>query len=253
MSQTQQSCLGEFKLNLTAEPHKDAEVQNGRPKRPVFKILNKYNQIHLRVYTGVANDKNKGTIEGNMSFPVFHSLIELISDVATPEWPAGKRVGVTCENFTYPNGKRSEKPEIISTAYVGKSKDGVVYIALLAPQYQNRPMIQFFFDDDEYHHMVDAEGKPLSREEVSMRLARGYARSMGQLVTIDFANVFMTREQIEAAKEAGRQNRGGGGGGNWNKGGSGGGNNNWNKGNNSNYNKGGDSAPAAGLDEDIPF
>lgn len=248
MSQTPNSSLAEYKLNLTAEPHKDAEVKNGRPSRPAFKVSNKYNQIHLRVYTGVANDKNRGVIEGNMSFPKFQDLIELIKEVCNPEWPAGKRVGITCENFTYPGGKRSEKPEVISTAYVGKTKEGVIYLALLAPSWQNRPMIQFLFDDDEYHHMVDAEGKPVERTFVSMIAARAYARSMGELVAIDFSKVFLTRDEIDSAKEAAKANRGGGGGGNWNKGN---GNGNWNKGNN-----GGGNKPAASeqpLDDDIPF
>lgn len=247
MSQTKPSSLAEFKLNLTAEPHKDAEVVNGRPKRPVFKVSNKYNQIHLRVYTGVAGDKNKGVIEGNMSYAYFQSLIELVRDVAQPDWPAGKRVGITCENFVYPNGKRSEKPEVVSTAYVGKNKEGVVYIALLAPQYQNRPMIQFFFDDDEYHHMVDAEGKPLDRAEVSGRIARSYSRWMGDIVTVDFVNVFMTRDQVEAAKEAAKANRGGGG---YNKGGNGGG---YNKGNNSGGGYKAAPSNVEDMSDDIPF
>jgi hypothetical protein len=259
MSETTKNSLGEWKLSLTAPAHRNAEQRDDRPIKPVFRVAIRYNQVQAKVYTGVAGDKNKGVIEANMSLPIFGAFIELIKDASKPEWPAGKRIAVLNRNFTYPNGKRSEKPEEISKLYVGKNKDGVVYIACVAPEYQNRPMIQFAFTDDEWFALVDADGNSLSEADVSMYLAREYAARMEYLVRQNYHDGFQTKEEIEAAKEANKANRGGGynkgGGGGYNKGG-------YNKGGNGGgYNKGGDSGgdkPAAGggwddADDGLPF
>lgn len=204
--------------------------------------LEKQESPRITVYTNDPNDtKDYGMIKAPMDLATFMMLMALINKAIDAE--PGFRDKVDNLNYIYPNGKKSEQPVLISETWVGKDKDGVMWILVSA---KDRPKVKFEFQPSWFHVLVHGDGTVYSKAEASVLFARSYTRMLELLMT---HLAVIKYKPPEPRPDQGQ--RGGGGGygnrSNDNRGGGGGGGDN----------RGGDRAPAmAGggdLEDDLPF
>ena len=239
--------LSEFKLRLLGE------IQSGAKRRPTLGVSVHKNQPRIQVRTEVAGDRDNGLIAANMDTHTFFAFIDILTRVAAnPAVEPENRYSIRNMGFTFFGGKRSEKPEQLSTTIIGRDKDTQeVYLAVISSR-KERPCIKFYFRPSEWHDLRDGSGQPLDPATISNIYANSYVSWLSELVPAVLATEYV-------APEPRPENGGGNGGGNWNNnrnnnggGGNRGGNNNW--GGNSTGNPA-PSEPAGGgvFDDDIPF
>jgi hypothetical protein len=199
----------------------------------------------ITVFTNDPEDSGEkngyGKIQANLDPVVFYALMEKLSDIVNG--PIGTEDKVKCENknFTFPGGKRSEEPSVVSEIHFGKDADGSCWISVTA---RDRPRIKFPFGPNDFHSLFHRGGEQFSKGESSVLWARGWIRLMTQLIP-----QFLISDWKEVVRE--QQGGQGGGGGKWNNNrGSGGGG-----GDRGGYQKGNMSGGAAvdGADDDIPW
>lgn len=169
------NALSEYKLRLTAKP-----VAPGS-RAPNFGIVVVKNQPHLVVRTNVENDKNYGKIEAKLDTPTYFALIEALSQII--DGPNGARKVISNMGHPFANGQRSKEPKLDTKVLVGKSAEGVVWIAVTSWE-QSRPVIQFSFAPTQYHQWAHGDGTPLTEAEASVLYAKSYIRNMSALVPL---------------------------------------------------------------------
>ena len=187
------------------------------------------NKVACIVYTNDPEDSrnDNGRIQVELKPATFFSFIYKLGQVATGPADVKFRLGVS--DFIFPGGKRSERPVEIADLWVGKDKDGVVWVSLTA---KDRPRIKFNLIDEQFEHWYHGDGEKFTKAEASELSAKGYIKALEELVPLVLAINYKHPEP--------KGQQGGGYGGGQQGGGrreeSGGGN------------RGGDS-----YDEDIPF
>lgn len=135
------------------------------------------NNPRMVVWTNDPNDTGKsngfGKITANLDMPVFVTYLQMLSDII--EHDGEIRQSIDCLNYTFFTGKRSEKPELVSTIWVGKDKDGIIWTSLVA---KNRPKIKFTFGNNDFHHYMNGDGSPMAASVVSQLFAKAYVKVM---------------------------------------------------------------------------
>lgn len=275
------NALKERKLKLQADPLDNAQQRNGRSMAPSLTIAVVDNQPRFTVYTNVEGDKQNGKIEGNMDAYTFYAVMQVIRDIASNKF-VDPETGKPADSALIPNKgfffdpqtkKRSESAVVKSKTIVGRDEHKRLFIGLAA---KGRPFAKFIFGPSEFHAMEDKNGKPLSSELSSNFYGMAFANLLEKMVAQILVDEFVSQEDLDAKREANKQqNRGGGGGGNNYQRGNGGGNN-YQRGNNNgggnNYQRGNSGGNSGGNsyseprgtaggggggfsegDEDIPF
>lgn len=189
--------LDEYKLRLSAPPSQGAT----KPASLAFSLV--ANQPRIDVYTNVPNDKQNGNIRAAMDAPTFWALIEALKIVIDGE--AGQKISIPNKNYTWWEGKRSDEPKLVSTTIVGKDKEGVVFISVVA---KDRPFIKFPFLPSLFHTLVKADGSGFTDAEMSILYAKGYAKNLPML----YASVSDTHYQEPKPKDGAGGGQGGQGG-----------------------------------------
>ncbi len=236
------NALKERKLKLQADPLDNAQQRNGRSMAPTLTVAVVDNQPRFTVYTNVEGDKQNGKIEGNMDSYAFYAVMEAIRRVARKEVTHSLLIPNKGFFFDPQTKKRSEQPIVKSKTVVGRDEQGRVFIGLAA---KGRPFAKFIFSPGEYHGMEDENGKPVSAELSSSFWAMAFANLLEKMVAAVLVDEFVSQEELDAKREANKQNnRGGGGGGNYQRGNGGG--NNYQRGGNNNYQRGGNSGGGNG-------
>lgn len=189
----------------------------------------------IDVYTGVDGDKDNGLIRAAMDIRTACAFIELGKHVINHDGPC--RFYIDNSNYTWPGGKRSDSPSLISKTVVGKAEDGRIYFSVVA---NGRPKAIFYMTSPFFHKITDAEGNKLDVAFESRLFTAGYLEHVGKLLPSVATQIYK-----EPAPRG--QHGNGGGGNNYNKG---------NGGGNSNYSKPAPKASSGGgdgFDDDIPF
>lgn len=212
-------------------------------------------RIVVRTQDPNDKDNNYGTIVAPMDPIIMSVLSDIIRQAAEAE--PGWRQKITNKS-TWHNGQKLQEPTRINDIIVGKDSEGCVYIAL---HEDNRPNLRFLFGPSSFHYLIKNDGSPLSKAELSVLFAKGYANMVMQAVgTIigysSYAGVYKEHEGEKNASFRPSGNSGGNysnggnrgnwgnkgnwnnrGNGQWNNRGNGGGNRgNWNNNNRGNGN-----------------
>lgn len=168
------NALDEYKLRLNGPTLTDQGAK--WPGTLAVSVVK--NQVHLDVYTNVPNDKNYGNIRAAMDQLTFGAFLEIFDEVlaAAPDTV----YKITNKNHTFFEGKRSEEPRLISTTFIGRDKEGVMFVALVA---KDRPYLKFDFIGTSYHAIIDKDGQPMSKAAASSLFARGWRRTISGLVS----------------------------------------------------------------------
>lgn len=212
-------------------------------------------RIVVRTQDPNDKDNNYGTIVAPMDPIIMSVLSDIIRQAADAE--PGWRQKITNKS-TWHNGQKLQEPTRINDIIVGKDSEGCVYIAL---HEDNRPNLRFLFGPSSFHYLIKNDGSPLSKAELSVLFAKGYANMVMQAVgTIigysSYAGVYKEHEGGKntsyrpSGNNGGNYSNGGNrgnwgnkgnwnnrGNGQWNNRGNGGGNRgNWNNNNRGNGN-----------------
>jgi hypothetical protein len=185
------------------------------------------NNPRITVYTNVESDRdtNYGKISANLDTPAMFAFIELLKLAVEFQPEAGRdefKVSMENKNFIFPGGKRSEKPVVQSELFVGKDKDGVVWIGVMA---KDRPRIKFTLQLSDFHMLKHGTGETYSAAEASVVAAKAYIDLLAKIYAHMQVSHWVEPEEKprDGNGGGGGYNRGGGGGG-YNRGGGGGGN-----------------------------
>lgn len=259
------NALKERKLKLQADPLDNAQQRNGRSMPPTLAVSVVDNQPRFTVYTNVEGDKQNGKIEGNMDSYTFYAVMEAIRRVARNE--VNDSIVIPNKGFFFDpqTKKRSEQPIVKSKTVVGRDEQKRVFVGLAA---KGRPFAKFIFGPSEFHAMEDGNGKLVTAEQSSSLWAVAFANILEKMVANVLVDEFVSQEELDAKREANKQqNRGGGGGGyqrgngggnSYQRGNSGGGNyqrgnNNSGGGNSYSEPRGGSGGGFSDEGDDIPF
>ena len=185
----------------------------------------------ITVYTNDPNaSKDNATIQAKFDMPNFFVFLNQFEDVISG---TGKSMeGMRNSGHTFFGGKRSERPETLSTALVGREDSGKIFIQVGT---RNSPRIKFYLMPSNWHHLIDHAGNALSEERASTLMARGYLDTLRMVIP----QMALAGYQPPEPKDNGNR---GGGNGNRNGGGNGGGRG-------QDYGNSGND----GFDDDIPF
>jgi uncharacterized membrane protein YgcG len=238
-NQRKKIALDESKLKLTGP-----QIDGGRG-RPTLAVGLHNNQPRLDVYTNDPNDKiDNGRIRAAFDSPTFFVFLESLREVVEHD---GKVIrAIQNRGYSFRGGKRSEQPETLSTALVGKEDDGRVYLEVVA---ERRPRIKFYFMPSNWHHLMDGQGNKLEQAQVSVLYARAWLNLMQRLIP----NLLCSEYTEPPPRDNNGGNRGGNRGGDWNnRGGNRGGNQGGGDGGDS-WNSGSRGAPAGAGDDEFPF
>lgn len=211
----------------------------------------------LTVYTNDPNDPGEGgRIAGAFDIVGFISWICRMEDMIEKA-PNGFKDKIDLKNYRYfGQGKKSERPEVISSLWFGKDENGVVWISLLDAAKPERPKVKFEFGNNDWHQFVHGDGTPYTKGETSAAFAKGYCRLLPLMMSYMAVADYTPPEPKPQGGQGGGGgyggNRAGGGGGNYGGGGGGGNRGGYGGGG------GGAAAPATGggmevPDDQIPF
>lgn len=207
--------LDNNKLNLSAE----CPTAAGKYSKLLWGFHN--NNPRITVYTGdpseSADDPNYGRIVANLDLPVLYTFFEMMELAINAE--NGFKTKIENKNFTFFGGKRSAAPVLVSELWVGKDKEGLVWISIVAKE---RPMIKFTLNASSFHSLFHGDGTAFTKGEASVCFAKGYISLLKQLYAQLAQSEFVDLQALKNAKQGGGGggfNRGGNQGGGFNRGG----------------------------------
>ena len=144
----------------------------------------KNNNPAIVVRTNDPQDLNAGRgwgrISANLDIPAFYVFIVHLKEAIESEGEYKKK----CENYNhdYVNGQRSEEIKHISDLWVGKDKEGCVYISVLSKK-DDKAVIKFVFgpSDNRWHKYMHADGTPFTKGDLSAKYARAWLMILKQV------------------------------------------------------------------------
>lgn len=173
------------KLELTAP----CPTATGKRSRLIWKLNTAKNGMNPRivVYTNdpnEANERHRGQITANLDMPVFYALLQMLYKVAdAPEETVIEPIVLQNTNFTFPGGKRSQEPSLVSELRIGRDKTGICWISIIDATNNNRPKIKFEFMPSTFHKFVNRAGEEISKTVISGAMVKGYIRILEQVLT----------------------------------------------------------------------
>lgn len=198
--------IDDLKLRMYADP------VNGGKRKPSLSVSMYENNPRLVVKTNMDNDKDYGKITAAMDMPIFFSFLDVLESVINGPNDSQQRIVNKKRKFI--NGES----KILDDTYtiVGKDKDGVVWISVLAYD-KERPRIKFEFGSNEYHGILNRDGSPYDKGKWTQHAARGWMEIMRRVLSqvfvknyeyVDYYAKKSDRKQASGGNNGG--NRGGG-------------------------------------------
>lgn len=155
------------------------EGEQGKYSRLLFALSG--NNLTLKVYTGISADQGNrnGLIQANLEGINFFCFLEMIREAlnATGEY----KNKIEFNDYIYPAGKRSDKPVTISTVYVGRSNDGLIWLSIVDNLKKERPRIQFPFGAGRKHRFKHGDGSDYTKPEISQLFAKAFCNTLYQI------------------------------------------------------------------------
>lgn len=150
----------------------DAKINEDAKHKARMSITFRNGLPRLTVYTGLENPQN--VISYPCDYPTFFYILELLEKVTKS--PAGTQYEVDSEGMKFVNGERTNEKIVVSTLHIGKTKEGVVYLAIIAP---DRPKIVFPIKLSDFHKArSSADKQPIPEAEVSVMITMGMIRML---------------------------------------------------------------------------
>lgn len=223
--QRKKNALNNYALNLSVP------VPNEQGKFSNLSWDISRNNLTFKVYTGFSSDQSNknGLIQARLDGSAFFGFMELIKTAVKKQEEWKGRIDYT--DFTFFGGKRSDRPQHITSVYVGRDSDGAIWLSVVDAINKDRPRVKFFFGASRQYNFKHGDGSDYSNAETSQLFANAFYNMLSSVG----ASV-MVSEYIEPKPRN-------------NNGGQGGGYNNNNRQNNDNNSGGGSN----NYEDDIPF
>ena len=165
----------------------------------------------INVWTADPEDRarekvtNYGKIIATFDIRHFCILMEFIRELALDPTLETKRK-VSGKAYLFPNGKRTDNPVLISETYVGKDKDGLMFISVIA---KDRPIIKFIFDGNTYqfNSIAHSDGSPLTKQEISKYDAIAWSKIQEKLMLHMTSTLIWDKDEAEAAEKAEKETK----------------------------------------------
>ena len=154
-------------------------------------------------------DMDFGRITHTMDPLLFNMYLEQLQRIA--DGPSEHKEKVVGLGHSYPNGQKSQEITPQTDMWVGKDKDGLVFVSIVNKK-DGFPVIKFPFgpSDRRYVQFFHGDGNEFNKSELSILAAKGYVRLLTQVMN----NLLLTHYEPPPPPQGGYGgNRGGGGGG----------------------------------------
>ncbi len=172
----------------------------------------------ITVWSGMAADKDNGKSEAKMDLKTFMAFLVILEKTIKTPHKEGEATGSVIEMGFY----RDNRVNHISDLHIGRDKDGVIFISVVAKN-GNTP-VKFPFVTEEYHNFRHRGGEAYSKAETSEIMAAAYLKILEGIVPVLSDRNWKEPPPQQNGNQGNRNgNRGGGnyGGGNRNSGGGG--------------------------------
>jgi len=136
-------------------------------------------------------ERNFGQIIAPMGAPEFYAFLEMLK--LSYESPGETKSRIENWNQDYVDGKRTTEPIHISDTWIGKDREGCVFISVISKK-EDRPVIKFITApaDDRWHKFFHADGTQYTKAETSVIYAKAYYNMLTKVM----ANLICT-EYVE--------------------------------------------------------
>ena len=142
--------------------------EGGKQARLSFSFMDA--RPRLSLFTNVSTDEKKGIVSSGFHPEIFYSILDACEGILT----AKPGTSITVRNLSAVRNEdgRPTGEKVVATQLVfGKGEDGVIYISLIA---QGLTKIKFFFKMNEYHQIFKEDKSPITEEEGSVMVAKGW-------------------------------------------------------------------------------
>ena len=134
-------------------------------------------------------------VEGMINYPMDNitlvSILNYLKDIANGE--PGRKVSIDSLTTHYENNQSTNQKKVVSTLYIGKSKEGIVYLSILA---EGKPKVVFSIKPSPWHVFKDGDKNAIPDSDVSVKLALGIADTLLNVVSMNILNY--TNEEYES-------------------------------------------------------
>lgn len=157
-----------FKTLMNYSIFAPAIEEGGKQARLSFSFMD--GRPRLSLFTNVSTDEKKGIVSTGFYPEIFYSILDACEGVLN----AAPGTCINVRNLTSVRNEdgRPTGEKIVSSQLVfGKNDEGILYISLLA---QGLTKIKFFFKMSEYHQVFKEDKTPISEEEGSIMVAKGW-------------------------------------------------------------------------------
>lgn len=171
-----------------------ADLEEGKEDSKKAKLIFSFRDGNPRftVYTGVPG--KDGVISFPSDIPTMTYIFQLIKEAATAE-PDFKQV-VSSLTSVYVDNKPTNEKKVLSNLYIGKSKEGIVYLSLIM---EGKPKIIFTIKPSAFHVFKDKDGNLIKDSIVSAKMAIGISNFLLNIMS----SVIMeyTKEEYNTIKK----------------------------------------------------
>ena len=159
------------------------------------------NSPWLKVWTADPEDKAKerasdyGSIYAKMDLIVWDMFIKTLRNMANSQ-ALDVRDKISNLGYTWYNKVKSDTPVLMSETWVGKDKEGMVFISVIA---KDRPRIKFIFDGrfHGFHNIVHGDGTDYTDQEKSVIHALSWVDTIDSIIKTMITTHFFDKDAEE--------------------------------------------------------
>lgn len=131
------------------------------------------------VYTG---DKDVKPINFPADFIIMETVLDRFRQII--DGPNGIKTSITSLGAKYDdNNRRTNEKRLVSTLYIGKNKEGIVYMLI---KEESKPDIVFAFRKNEWHGFMDESSQEIPEATLSKYFAKAFveltSRALGYFI-----------------------------------------------------------------------
>jgi hypothetical protein len=151
----------------------DGDEEGNRKPRLVFGFRD--GNPRITVYTG--QQGNDSVISFPSDSPTMISILTYMKDIAKSA--PGTKILVESLTLVYENNRPTKEKKVISTLYIGKSKEGLVYLSVIS---ENKPKLIFTIKPSTYHTFKDGDKANIEDSKISELMTIGIADTMLNII-----------------------------------------------------------------------
>jgi len=140
----------------------------GDQKRPRLVFSFRDGNPRITVYSGVVGQN--GVISFPSDYPTMVACMNMLKDVVAGG--PGTKYSVESLGAVYEDNKATKEKRVVATLFMGKSKDGIVYLSVMA---EGKPKLVFSIKPSPFHVFRDSDKSVVPESEMSCKLAKGIA------------------------------------------------------------------------------